>query len=302
MNRQNKKPIEETSAMAGGAVQGGAYRQDYFIDRMEFLKELQLREVVRKIITLSEQKQTKPISEENKLRGLINKLITEAETDTTPHASTAINFLEDLLKKILPGIETDYKSLTTKEEQRESFRAQLTTSVNTALETAELNTAGAEENVEASEEEAEGFIDIEEEIEIAITDDPKFIDIDPDSGEEDEEEAEVASEEEGDRTGQALAAQAFDAIEKQTLETFATLSDPEDKKTFKDYMITNLKLYFDKWEKELSHVIEPTTDEYETEKEEGEDEELGAEEGSEEFGGEEDLGAEEDLGDEEFEL
>jgi len=303
MNRQNKKPIEETSAMAGGAVQGGAYRQDYFIDRMEFLKELQLREVVRKIITLSEQKQTKPISEENKLRGLINKLITEAETDTTPHASTAINFLEDLLKKILPGIETDYKSLTTKEEQRESFRAQLTTSVNTALETAELNTAGAEENVEASEEEAEGFIDIEEEIEIAITDDPKFIDIDPDSGEEDEEEeAEVKSEEEGDRTGQALAAQAFDAIEKQTLETFATLSDPEDKKTFKDYMITNLKLYFDKWEKELSHVIEPTTDEYETEKEEGEDEELGAEEGSEEFGGEEDLGAEEDLGDEEFEL
>ena len=68
MNRQNKKPIEETSAMAGGAVQGGAYRQDYFIDRMEFLKELQLREVVRKIITLSEQKQTKPISEENKLQ------------------------------------------------------------------------------------------------------------------------------------------------------------------------------------------------------------------------------------------
>ena len=75
------------------------------------------------------------------------------------------------------------------------------------------------------------------------------------------------------------------------------MSDPEDKKTFKDYLITNLKLYFDKWEKELGDVIEPTTDEYETEKEEGTDEEA-----DEEIGGEEDLGAEEEIGDEEFEL
>lgn len=296
MSRQNKKPVEETSTMAGGAVQGGTYAQDYFIDRSQFLKELQLREVVRKMITISEQKQIKPIIEENKLRGLINKLITEAETNTTPHASTAINFLEDLLKKILPGIETDYKSLTTKVEQRESFRAQLTTSVNTALETSELNTTGAEENIEANEEEAEGFIDIEEEINIAVTDDEKFIDVDG----VDEEEAKEASAEEGDETGRKLAAQSFDAIEKQTLETFATLSDPEDKKTFKDYMITNLKLYFDKWEKELGDVIEPTTDEYETEKQEGEDEEAG-----EDLGGEESLGGEEDLGGEDeldFEL
>ena len=62
-------------------------------------------------------------------------------------------------------------------------------------------------------------------------------------------------------------------------------------------MITNLKLYFDKWEKELSDVVEPTTDEYETEKEEGEDEESG-----EEFGDEDEFGAEEELSDEEFEL
>jgi hypothetical protein len=295
MSQKTKKQIEETSSMAGGAVQGGSSTDDYFISREKFLQELQLREVVRKIITISEQKQKKPVSEENKLRGLINKLITEAETDVAPHASTAINFLEDLLKKILPGIETDYKSLTTKTEQRESFRAQMTTSVNTALETAQLNTAGAEANAEGDSEEAEGFIDIEEEIEITVTDDDKFIDIDsPGADETDSEEKSV---EEGDATGRKLAAQSFDAIEKQTLETFATLSDPEDQKTFKDYMITNLKLYFDKWEKELGDVIEPTTDEYETEKEEGADEETG-----EELGGEESLGAEEELSDEEFEL
>ena len=271
-------------------------QSDYFIDRMQFLKELQLREVVRKIITISEQKQNKGAFQETKLRGLINKLISEADTDVAPHASTAINFLEDLLKKILPGIETDYKSLTTKTEQRESFRAQLTTSVKGALETAELNTAGSEQNVVADEAEAEGFIDIEEEITIDVTDDDKFIDIDPPS-EEDEATAKLASEDEGDETGRKLAAQSFDAIEKQTLETYDTLSDPEDKKTFKDYLITNLKLYFDKWEKELGDVVEPTTDEYETEKEASADEETG-----EELGGEDSLGAEEELSDEEFEL
>ena len=127
----------------------------------------------------------------------------------------------------------------------------------------------------ADEAEAEGFIDIEEEITIDVTDDDKFIDIDPPT--EEEAEAELASEDEGDKTGRKLAAQSFDAIEKQTLETYDTLSDPEDKKTFKDYLITNLKLYFDKWEKELGDVVEPTTDEYETEKEESEDD-LGAEE------------------------
>ena len=69
------------------------------MDRAQFLKELQLREVIRRAITLSEQKQKTLMTEENKLRKLINMLITEAETDTTPHASTAINFLEDLLKE-----------------------------------------------------------------------------------------------------------------------------------------------------------------------------------------------------------
>ena len=44
------------------------------------------------------------------------------------------------------------------------------------------------------------------------------------------------------------------------------MSDEEDQKTFEDYMVTNLKLYFDKWENELSDVIEPTTSEYEKEK------------------------------------
>ena len=264
---------------------------NYSIDRVQFLKELQLREVIRRVITLSEQKQKTLMTEDDKLRKLINILITEAETDTTPHASTAINFLEDLLIKILPGIEQDYKSLTTKKEQRDSFRAQLVATVDTGLDTAGVNTAGAD----AEAAEAEGFIEIEEaegDIQIGITDDEKFIDIE---GEETVEEPEETGIEAND-TGSKLAAQAYDAIEKQITETFNTLSDQEDQKTFKDYLITNLKLYFDKWEQELGDVVEPTTPEYEDEKEEQESEETGEELGGDELGGdEEELGGEEEL-------
>ena len=268
----NQKQINETS-----------------ISREVFLKELKLREVIRKIISISENKQKQ---KENILRTVIRNLIAEGEADKTPHASTAINFLEDLLKKILPSIEQDYKSLTTKKEQRDSFRSQLVSSVETLLDTANVN-AAAGGGMDSEEE----FIDIEEEIEINVADDEKFIDIDGEDAAIEEPDEEAAEEQEASDTGAKLAAQSFDAIEKQTLESYNTLSDQEDQKTFKDYMITNLKLYFDKWEKELGEVIEPTTDEYEEEKETSDSEETG-----EELGGEDEFGTEEEVDEEEFEL
>ena len=284
MKEERKSKISEMSAMAGGAVEGTTApnrndSEDYFISREKFLQELQLREAVRKMITISEQKQKTKITEESRLRKLVKKLITEAETDTTPHASTAINFLEGLLKKILPNIEQDYKSLTTNAEQRDSFRAQFVSSVNSSLETADLNVKAAA--TQGTEDEVEGFIEIEEaedDVQINVVDDEKFIDI------EGEPAAEEEIEDSATDTGSKLAAQSFDATEKQIAETYSTLSEEEDQTTFKDYLITNLKLYFDKWEKELGDVVEPTTDEYETEKEEPETEESG-----EELGGEEEL-------------
>ena len=58
----------------------------------------------------------------------------------------------------------------------------------------------------------------------------------------------------------------FDRIEKNIIDTYAILNDEKDEKLFKDYLITNVKLYFDKYEKELGNVVEPTTNEYEAEK------------------------------------
>ena len=47
------------------------------------------------------------------------------------------------------------------------------------------------------------------------------------------------------------------------------LSNPEDQEIFFDYLIANLKLYFDKFEKEIQpNVEEPTNQEYDSAKEE----------------------------------
>ena len=61
---------------------------------------------------------------------------------------------------------------------------------------------------------------------------------------------------------------AFKKIENQIMKGYEMLDSPEDKDLFYDYLITNLKLYFDKFEDELQASItpEPTTPEYEKEK------------------------------------
>jgi hypothetical protein len=53
----------------------------------------------------------------------------------------------------------------------------------------------------------------------------------------------------------------------------------EDKELFYDYLVTNLKMHFDRFEKELQRDLpEPTTPEYEEEAAAAEAEEMGAQE------------------------
>ena len=73
------------------------------------------------------------------------------------------------------------------------------------------------------------------------------------------------------------------------------LSNEEDQRLFYDYLITNLKLYFDKFEDELQPSLpEPTTDEYEAEAEKDD-----VEDEAGDLGGDDDLGL---GGEDEFEL
>jgi hypothetical protein len=266
MSKEEK--IEEMSAMATGAVEGGVSKREdneedkkdlpenYFIDRNEFLQETQLRQVIRKIIKKTKNKVLQERQEANKqeseLRSVIRKLIIEAkkDVDESPHSSTAINLLEELLKQILPQLETDYKTLTTNKEQRSS------------LETEDVNKQGGDP-------EFIGGGELEEEVDIKVDDDlpdEKFIDIEDKPDPEPEEEGpsfEIAGQ---NKTGMAMAQDAFTGIEKNIVDTYAILHDEQDEKLFKDYLITNLKMYFDKYEEELGAVIEPTTPEYEEEK------------------------------------
>lgn len=269
------KEIKEMSSMAGGAVAGPAATtkkrkkmpKDYYLSRTEFIDEVRLRKTIQEIA----KKKSQYERDEGILRSLIETLVLEAKKDIeeTPHSSTAINLLEDLLKQILPNLETEFKTLTTAKEQRDSFRAHVVSAVSTLLNTEDVNKAGGE----AGEEEALINLDeeteMDEEVDIKVSDvdasaEDKFIDIDA-VPEEPVPEDNFGIEGQ-DATGRALAQDAFNNLEKNVAETYAILHDEQDEKLFEDYLITNLKLYFDKWERELGAVTEPTTDEYEAEK------------------------------------
>ena len=72
---------------------------------------------------------------ESAIRRVVRKiLIQEAETGTEePSEYTGINVLANLLEKIIPIIEDDYKMLTTSEEQRESFRNHIVQAIKNSL-------------------------------------------------------------------------------------------------------------------------------------------------------------------------
>jgi len=250
-----------------------------------------LRDSIRHAIR---EVKSKRLNEEENLRSVIRgfmdielKSLLEGGTpdvDPTPNKSTGINVLEDLLKKIVPVLETDYKSLTTSDSQRESFRAHIVNAVENALTPAKINTsAGTEQSLEE---------ELEEEIEInvgdAAEDDEKFIDIRTDAekaAEEEEEEEEdprdeFGSDVEGDETGRNMAYQSFKKIETSVIDSYELLADPEDQELFFDYLVANLKLYFEKFEEELApSVEEPTNQAYDMAKSEE----------TPEVGGEEDL-------------
>jgi len=230
-------------------------------------QEKLLRENIRHMIRIVKQR---TVSDENKLREMIRGF-TEYEISTmfkegqtpdvspTPNKSTGINVLEELLKKIVPVVETDFKSLTTDSEQRQSFRSHIINAVINTLTPAKINT-------EAGEEELQEYGDVEEELDIVVGDTPddKFIDIRTDaerSAEEDPEEEEEDPRDSfggigGDETGRNMAYQSFKKIESSIIDSYELLSNDEDQELFYDYLIANLKLYFDKFEEELAGSVE----------------------------------------------
>ena len=237
------------------------------INRDAFLKELKeekrLRKVVRSLLEnyLTEKKE-KQILEENRLRGVIRSLIKEVSADVPdeqPQRATGINVLEDTLKVIIPIVEDAYKGLTTSKAQRDSFRAHILNAVENSLAPVDL-TADAGESQEENELEEEVTLDID------VKDD-KFIPVrDQDMPEEPAEEKEPESFQvlQGmNVTGRNFASTTFNKVENQIQDAYESLADAEDRKLYKEYMLTNLKLYFDRFEEELQPTLpEPESPDY----------------------------------------
>ena len=254
-----------------------------YISREELIQEEKLRNLIRKSIktinrkNILEEKQN--TEDQEKLRSYVIKLVEAEKNLVAPHPSTGINVLEDLLKKIIPQIEAEYKKLTTSSEQRSSFQTHIVNAIQNSLApTRASEKAGSAEEEEKAIDidlyEAEDLgLDVGGEEDVAETDaeeteNNEFIDIDGDGAPDPAtEKADAFGVEGEDETGRNMAFKAFERIETSIIDTYAILSNDEDRELFYDYLLTNMKLYFDKFEDELTSILpEPTTDEYEAEK------------------------------------
>ena len=246
------------------------------INRDDMIAERLLREVVQKAIkkVLKENKEVEK-KEEHALREVVRKMLLQEKTpvgDEAPHESTGINMLRRTLKKVIPTIRDDYMSLTTDVDQRKSYMAHLINGVDNIL-------APIETNFDARGEAPD--MELGEEIEIDVGgEDDKFLDI-GDMGLDDEEEKEEVDDDvemvtrgldadENDETGRNVAISTFKQVQNSIVDDFENLANDEDREIYHDYLKTNILLWRDKFESNLSDKLpEPTTPEYEKEKQQG---------------------------------
>ena len=261
------------------------------MEEIKLLREY-IRNTLRHLKKSQREEFKKQKLEEQELRSFVRKIIKEAE-DTTTHDSTGINVLADLLDTVVPILRSFYAKLKTDDKQRKSFRAHIIKSVQNMLspiatmyradkakkdgiegsiKSPPVKSAEAPDDVNVSLSEADEEIDVKVK---GPETDPNFIptsDIKKDQ-EDQQKQAEPKPEDAfvaiptEDETGRNIALQAFKRVEKQIREAYSLLANETDRDLFYDYLITNLKLYFDKFEDESqSTVPEPTTSEYEAEK------------------------------------
>lgn len=263
------------------------------------MEERKLRMFVRKYLAdnhakrLEEQKII--LKEEKVLRIAIRKLLQEKES-VVPGASTGINELESVLTSIIPAIESDYKKLTSSEDQRKSYRAHIIRAAidillaaDAQFEADQEGSAGiSAETIPSSVKqelppEATETLQEQEDLNIKIGGEPeedKLIDVETEASKtkEDKEKTKEEQTEESftipgqDLTGRNIALRTWNkrGIGTTIKNGYKLLELPKDRKIFFDYLLTNLKLYFDRFEKDLQGMVEePTTQAYEKIKQTG---------------------------------
>jgi hypothetical protein len=267
----------------------------------ELIGEQLVRKYIRKKInSIISEHNKEAFLQEQKLRKIIRSILKEGDiSDMHPHRSTGINVLEDVLKKMITTLRTDYKRMTTSKTQRDSFRAHMISAVKKSLAPSLVNDTylsgtdalmaeptpqfggpnsdeevyGAETETstdvtsqDQSDEELDDVLGALEEADISIDveDEDKKIPVEDDD--EPNEVEQFGNElSDLDETGRNMAFTTFKKVSQYILDAYDMLANIEDKKIFVDYLITNMKLYFDKFEDEIQKdVSEPSTDQYDS--------------------------------------
>ena len=280
--------LVELSSVAGGAAEFGASRkkkpQNESISRKSIIEEQYMRKIIRKLLI-------EKTNNENQIRAHIRTLIKESEiSDTHPHRSTAINVLEKVLKKVIPNLRPIYKSMTTDPKQRNSFRAHFLKAVYDSLKPDKLHSQylqgdpsgvqsalmAAPVGLDEQEEEAEGDADIDQALkDVEVEPEPekpedKKIPVEDDDTPSDEEKF-GAGLEDMDETGRNMSFEAYKNNSTYMKGPYDALANPQDKEVYVEYLMTNLMLYFDKFDDELKTIVDaPKSAEYEKMKQAGE--------------------------------
>ena len=220
------------------------------IDRKQFIEELLLRKAIRKAIRVVNERKGSHTQEEKQFKQLIRGMIKE---QSAGRDSTGVVALDDTLQSFVENMEKEYVSLKTDKAQRISFREHILKFVENLFQ------------------ELDGIIDaggtIEEAIDIDIDDDTpdedKFIEVRPEkiaqAEKETEKEEAIASEDAGleaveglDPTGHSYAKEFFKGQQKTPISSayIKLKGSVEDRTVYKDWMLINLKIYFENFEED----------------------------------------------------
>jgi len=275
------KTVTEMSSAGVGSVEGFSAKgnkkmknkstdidDNLAIDRKKMVSEMMLREHVNHLInnvndSISESKK----KSEFLLRNQIRKLIKEAaEGSVETYDSTGINILKTTLEKVIPIIEEGYKSLTTSKDQRGSFRNHIINAIGVTLSSVDTTSSETSDWLTKVGEDTQQEEDISVKVDgkkspsLSTDDENKFIDVQRKSKKmqklDKKVEPFVIPGE--DITGKNIAMLTYDQVEKYIIDSYSLLDDAEDKKLFYSYLLANLKLYFNRFEEEMtSSVVEP---------------------------------------------
>ena len=244
-------------------------------------EEKRLRKLVRAGIRVISERRKQQKSDEYRLRNTIRYLINEVKGTTNVanrviHKNSGINALDTLLRNIIKLIEDPYKDLSSNELQRKSFRYHFLINFKNALAPIEVNKYAPGAAL-TEQDDPDITIEVEDDDDIDAPPDPsKFIPVRPEDEEKAKEEKEkeegfikLDTDDPNVQQGAAFAEKAWAKVEKQIQTVYEELIAPEDAKAFYDYGLTNLKLYFDKFEDEMTDSIgtEPESPDYPTERE-----------------------------------